>query len=101
MRKKVTVLLGGVAAALTPMLMAAETTAPAVGGGKDLVSMVIETVVYGGIGIALFVVSYFIFDKVMQLDLRKELVEDQNEALGVMMAGAFIGIGIIIMAAIH
>lgn len=60
---------------------------------------IIATFVYGLIGLVLYVIGYFLFDKVMKLDLRKELVVDQNTSIGVMMAGVFIGIGIIIAAA--
>lgn len=60
----------------------------------------IATVVYVAIGLILYLIGYVIFDKVMGLDLRKELVEDQNESIGVMMAGVFIGLSIIIAAAI-
>ncbi|PAP79772.1 hypothetical protein B1759_13270 [Rubrivirga sp. SAORIC476] len=42
------------------------------------------------------VLGYVVFDKVAGLNLRHELVEDQNVAVGVMLAGAFIGIGIVI-----
>jgi uncharacterized membrane protein YjfL (UPF0719 family) len=42
-----------------------------------------------------------IFDKITPGSLWKELLEDQNTALGVLMAGVAIAIAIIIAAAIH
>lgn len=60
---------------------------------------IISTILYGLIGLVLYVIGYFCFDRIMKLDLRKELVVDQNEALGIMMAGVFIGLAIIITAA--
>lgn len=61
---------------------------------------VLSTLVYGLIGILLYIVGYILFDKLLRLDLRRELLEDQNQALGIMMGGIFIGIAIVIAAAI-
>ena len=58
----------------------------------------VATVIYGIIGIALASLGYFVFDRLMKLDLRRELVEDQNTALAIMLAGVFIGISIIVAA---
>ncbi len=60
----------------------------------------ISSIVYGLLGIILVMIGYFAFDKLAQLDLKRELVEDQNIALGIMLAGVFIGIAIIVAAAI-
>ncbi len=59
---------------------------------------VISTILYGLIGIALCVVGYFAFDKIAGLNLQYELVEDQNQAIGIMLAGVFIGIAIVVGA---
>lgn len=61
---------------------------------------ILATIIYGVIGIALTVAGYFAFDKIAGLDLKRELVEDQNTSLGIMLAGVFIGIAIIISSAI-
>jgi len=58
----------------------------------------LSTVVYGLLGIVLCVLGYFVFDKVAGLNLRHELVEDQNVAVGILLAGAFIGIAIVVAA---
>ncbi len=64
---------------------------------SDLSLMVIlSTLVYGVIGILMCVLGYVAFDKVAGLNLKHELVEDQNVAVGVMLAGAFIGIAIVV-----
>jgi hypothetical protein len=59
---------------------------------------ILSTLLYGVIGIVLCVASYFVFDRLIGLDLRRELVEDQNTALGIMLAGVFVGIAIVIAA---
>lgn len=65
------------------------------------IAPIISTLLYGLIGLILYVLGYYIFDRAFHLNLRHELVEDQNVALGVMMAGVFIGIATIIAAAIR
>jgi len=60
----------------------------------------ISSIVYGLLGIVLAILGYFTFDRLAGLDLKRELVEDQNIALGIMLAGVFIGIAIVVSAAI-
>ena len=61
-------------------------------------SAIVSTVVYGLIGIVLCVTGYFAFDKIAGLSLKHELVEDQNVAIGIMLAGVFIGIALVVAA---
>ena len=56
--------------------------------------------IYALLGILLFVIGFWIFDKLTPGSLWKELLEDENVALGVLMAGVAIAIAIIIAAAI-
>ena len=56
------------------------------------------TLLYGAMGILLTLVGYFVFDKVVGLNLQHELVEDQNVAIGIMLAGVFIGCSIVVAA---
>ncbi len=68
-------------------------------GATDLsIWVIISTIIYGLIGISLCVAGYFAFDRIAGLSLRRELVEDQNVALGIMLAGVFIGIAIVVGA---
>ncbi len=67
----------------------------------NLGSNFISAVVFALLGVVLFVVGFMIFDKITPGSLWKELLEDQNTALGVLMAGVAIAIAIIIAAAIH
>ncbi|OZC04737.1 hypothetical protein BSZ36_13590 [Rubricoccus marinus] len=58
----------------------------------------VATILYGAIGILLTLAGYFVFDKIVGLDLKRELVEDQNTAIGIMLAGVFIGCSIVVAA---
>jgi uncharacterized membrane protein YjfL (UPF0719 family) len=62
---------------------------------------IVSTVLYGLIGILLFILGYLALDRFVRLDLRRELVEDQNLALGVMLAGFFVALAIIVAAVIR
>jgi uncharacterized membrane protein YjfL (UPF0719 family) len=59
------------------------------------------TVVFTALGLALFGLAFYIMNKVAPFSLRKELEEDQNTALGVLMGAVIIGIAIIVAAALH
>ena len=61
---------------------------------------VASTLVYGSVGILLCILGYLAFDRLARLNLKRELVEDQNVALGIMLAGVFVGIAIVVAAAI-
>ena len=53
------------------------------------------------IGILLFAVAFLIIVKVTPFSLRKEIEEDQNTALAIIIASVIIGIALIVSSAIH
>jgi uncharacterized membrane protein YjfL (UPF0719 family) len=59
------------------------------------------TVLYAVIGVVVLWLSFIIIDKITPYDLWKEIVEEKNLALGVMVGAMFIALGLIIAAAIH
>ncbi len=61
---------------------------------------IISTVAYSLIGIVIFVITFFIMEKITPFSMRKEIEEDQNIALGIITGCVFIGLAIIIAAAI-
>ena len=58
-------------------------------------------VLFAIIGVLLFVVAFMVFDKLTPGSLWKELIEDQNTAIGVLMGAVAIALAIIIAAAVH
>jgi len=60
----------------------------------------LETILYILVGVIIYFLSIVIVEKLTPWSLQKELVEDQNIAIAIMFAGFFIGIAIIIWAAI-
>jgi putative membrane protein len=65
----------------------------------QLQEVLVTTLLFVFIGLVFFAVAYFILSKIYPL--RKEIEEDQNIALGVVIGSIMIGIAIIIAAAIQ
>ena len=61
----------------------------------------IGTLVYSVIGILIFWVSFVLCDKLTPFSIRKEIEEDHNTALAVIIGAAIIGLAMIISAAIR
>ena len=59
------------------------------------------TIVYSIIGMVLFAVAFWLFERLAPFSIRKEIEEDQNTALGIIIGSVIIGLSIIIGAAIH
>ncbi|HYI96166.1 MAG TPA: DUF350 domain-containing protein [Bryobacteraceae bacterium] len=62
---------------------------------------VINAIVYSVLGIVIFSLAFVIVDKLTPYDLWKEVCENRNTALAIMVGAMSIGICIIIAAAVH
>ena len=67
----------------------------------DFVLNIRAALVLAFIGIAVFVSAFVVIDKLTPYDLWKEIVEEKNLALAVLVGAMSIGICIIIAAAVH
>ena len=56
---------------------------------------------YAIVGILIFGMAFWIMDAVTPFSIRKEIEEDQNTALAILMGAVIIGIALIIAAAVH
>ena len=61
----------------------------------------LNAVVYAVLGVVIFVVIFAILDKMTPYHLWKEVVEDKNVALAILVGAMALGISIIIAAAVH
>jgi putative membrane protein len=68
---------------------------------NQMVDLVVETLAFTLIGLLLFAIAFWIIVKVSPFSIRKELEDDQNIALGIVIASVIIGIALIVSAAIH
>jgi len=65
----------------------------------QLLETLVTTLIFVFIGLVFFAVAYGVLSRMFPI--RKEIEEDQNAALGVVIGAIMIGIAIIIAAAIH
>lgn len=61
----------------------------------------LNSLLYTAIGIVVFALAFFLMARVIPFSVRKEIEEDQNTALGVIMGSVVIGLAIIIAASVH
>lgn len=65
------------------------------------IAILAASFIYAAVGIVMFVVAYIIFDRfAASREMTKIIVEDKNVGLGIVIAGIFIGLAIIISSAI-
>lgn len=64
-------------------------------------TILLNSVIYAILGVVIFVSGFIIMDKITPYDLWKQLVEEKNLALAVVVGAAALGVCIIIAAAIH
>jgi putative membrane protein len=67
---------------------------------KDIGDAVVATAVFTGIGLAVFGFAFWLMTKLAPFSVKKEIEEDQNTALAIIMAGVLIGISLIIAATV-
>jgi uncharacterized membrane protein YjfL (UPF0719 family) len=61
----------------------------------------VASLVYSLLGIAVFAISFLVIKAVTPFSIRKEIEEDHNTALAIVIASVILGISLIISAAIH
>jgi uncharacterized membrane protein YjfL (UPF0719 family) len=66
-----------------------------VGGGA------LQAIIFSAIGIAFFALAFFLITKAAPFSVRKEIEEDQNTALGIVIGSVILGVAIIVAAAIQ
>jgi putative membrane protein len=68
---------------------------------SHLAQALIASVLFSLLGIAVFAIAFLIMSKAAPFSIRKELEDDQNTALGIVMGSIIIGLAMIISAAVH
>lgn len=62
---------------------------------------ILNAIVYAVLGILIFSFAFVLIDKMTPYDLWREIVENRNTALAIMVGAMSIGVCIIIAAAVH
>jgi uncharacterized membrane protein YjfL (UPF0719 family) len=68
---------------------------------ESLLPVLVTTVVFVVLGLLVFAVAFLIIVKASPFSVRKELAEDQNMALAIVIASVILGTSIIIAAAVN
>jgi putative membrane protein len=67
----------------------------------NFMNNVLSAITFAAIGIVIFVIFFVVLDWITPYDLWKELNEEKNEALAIVVGAVALGICIIIASAIH
>jgi len=68
---------------------------------NQMLHQLLVAAVFSVLGLVILGVVWLILVKVLPFSLRKEMEDDQNTALGIVLGCLILGISIIIAAAIH
>ncbi len=66
----------------------------------EQIVQLVWTLIYAVVGVAIFGLAFWLVTLVTPFSVRKEIEEDQNTSLGVIIGALIIGLAIIIAAAI-
>lgn len=61
-----------------------------------LLDAVVTTSIFAFLGIIIFGVAFFLITKMVPFSMRKEIEEDQNVALGIIVGSVILGVALII-----
>lgn len=61
---------------------------------------ILATVLYTGVGVAVFLAAFWLMAKLAPFSIRKEIEEDQNTALGIVIGSVILGLALIIAATV-
>ena len=60
----------------------------------------VDSIVYSIVGTIVLGLSFYVIEKILPFSMRKEIAEDQNVSLGIILGAFVIGLSLIIAAAI-
>ena len=63
--------------------------------------VLLHSVLYAGVGALVFCLAFFAMVKVAPFSVKKEIEEDQNVALAIIMGAVLLGLALIIASAVH
>ena len=68
---------------------------------NQLWAVIGETALFSLLGIAMFGVAFWLITRLAPFSIRKELEQDHNTSIAIVIAAVIIGIAIIVASAIH
>jgi uncharacterized membrane protein YedE/YeeE len=74
----------------------------AAGQGVNVdVNELVHVLIYAAVGVVIFTLAFVCMARAVPFSMRKEIEEDQNTALGVIVGSVIIGLSIVIASALH
>ena len=67
----------------------------------QLANVVLQTLIFAVIGVVIFAIAFWIIVKATPFSIRKEIEEDQNVAIAIVIGAIIIGIALVVAAAIQ
>jgi putative membrane protein len=61
----------------------------------------VDSILYSVLGAAVLLAAFWIIEKILPFSIRKEIAEDQNVGLGIILGAFILGLSLIISAAIR
>lgn len=68
---------------------------------ESLLPIVVTTIVFVVLGLIVFALAFLVIGKATPFSVRKEIEEDHNVALAIVIASVILGCALIIAAAVH
>ncbi len=68
---------------------------------EAILNAILGSLIFSGIGMVMFALAMWIVSKVLPFSLRKEIEEDQNTSLGIVLGSIIIGLALILSNAIR
>jgi uncharacterized membrane protein YjfL (UPF0719 family) len=68
---------------------------------NELIRPLMNSILFSVIGVLAFAIAFVVILKASPFSVRKEIEEDHNVALAIIIASVILGIAIIVAAAIH
>ena len=68
---------------------------------ENMLPVVVTTLVFVALGLIVFALAFVVITKVAPFSVRKEIEDDQNIALAIVIASVILGSALIIAAAVH
>jgi len=65
------------------------------------VGLLLNSILYAFLGVIIFWLSFLVIDRITPYNLWKEVIEEHNTALAIIVGAMALGISVIVAAAIH
>ena len=66
-----------------------------------LIQAVVQSAIFSLVGVIVFGAAFLVLSKILPFSIRKEIEEDQNTALGIVLGAVILGLALIVSSAIR